>query len=747
MNIVLLCTPQDEDYLDRFQRLPAFNGHVLKKSSAPVTNVASLDAACDRLGIDAIVCTQQATLEILLRDTTDWVRPESSKKKITLDDYAGSMFHLRSGREVVVLNPLERLRTVPEEKFVVDRYISKLTKKHKWLPQTKFQWSHVTIDNADRVLAKVRAADLVGIDIENPYPQYDWRPITCVSYTCYFAKTHTTESYVVEFGELWAWEFIRDANDAPSRKVFQGGLHDNAYFLRWGCPVRSWLFDTYHLFHSWLAELPRRLDFITSFVLRDVRYWKDEGKTGRYEDLARYCAKDGWATINSLLAILQEAPAWAINNYTDHEFPMVFPSLHASMEGLDADIERFMEIKKRKGVEVNRLLSRLQYIFGDPNYNPGSWQQNERVFKLLGAGHIEGTGKISTLKARALHPLNDMVLADVENYKKEAKQVGTYFDETKFWHNRIYYAIDPGGTDTLRAASRESHFDCGWQVQNTPRDDSSFKECVLAPPGWYIAEVDKKQSEARCVAYLSGDLALINLVESDKDYHAWNASKFFGVDYAAIYEQATGKTLDKALRDLSKRTNHGANYNMGASVMLDTMGPKKVAQAKVTLKLPKRWTLKAVCQYLLDRYAATYPDVKGRWYASIIEQVETHGILVSPLGWVRKCFGKPKDNKQHLNSLVAHPPQNLSVSIINKEWYKIWRATVYGDLRGRVRIKAQIHDSLLFIYRKVEDALAVQGMMDFRVQVVGSDNVTRTLFIPSDLSIGDVPTRRWSEIK
>jgi hypothetical protein len=44
--------------------------------------------------------------------------------------------------------------------------------------------------------------------------------------------------------------------------------------------------------------------------------------------------------------------------------------------------------------------------------------------------------------------------------------------------------------------------------------------------------------------------------------------------------------IAKDLRDLSKRTNHGANYNMGGSVMLDTMGPKRVAQAKLVLKLP-----------------------------------------------------------------------------------------------------------------------------------------------------------------
>src|SRR5205814_240994 len=126
----------------------------------------------------------------------------------------------------------------------------------------------------------------------------------------------------------------------------------------------------------------------------------------------------------------------------------------------------------------------------------------------------------------------------------------------------------------------------------------SVKQCAIADPGWLLAEIDKAQSEARCVGYLSGETKLISLVESDKDYHSWNASAFFGIPYSAIYDQEKKKVLDKVLRDLSKRTNHGANYNMGAGVMLDTMGPKFVSRAKTLLKLQPYMRLKDVCQHL-----------------------------------------------------------------------------------------------------------------------------------------------------
>ena len=185
---------------------------------------------------------------------------------------------------------------------------------------------------------------------------------------------------------------------------------------------------------------------------------------------------------------------------------------------------------------------------------------------------------------------------------------------------------------------------------------------------------------------------------------------------------------------------------MGATVMLDTMGPKLVAQAKISLHLPASFTLKQVCQYLLDKYDATYPGVRGRWYESVISTVETTGMLVSPFGWVRKCFGKPRENKQHLNSIVAHGPQNLSVACVNREWYAIWRETVYGRLVGRVRIKAQIHDSIPF-QRRVEDteaAAIVASLMNTRVKIAGADGKIREMYIPTDMGEG---AKYWSDLK
>lgn len=731
----------DKQYVETFGKLEALRtGVKVVTSFSKRENATEVAMLAKQHGCDAVITSQQSLMEAALRQLPDFI-PPATRKALTLDDYAGSLIDLPFGIPLLIINPLERLHTVPYEKFVLNRYLTKLTRPDRWFPQTPFKWKQVFEHTVDEVLSVIAAADLVAIDIETL--EHDGRPIDLVGYCAYSFATGECRCFVVDFNSEWAWRFVQRANATKAGKILQNGQYDSSYFLRWNAPIHNWLWDTLTLMHCWYSELPKRLDFIATFALRKVRYWKDDGKNGGTEDKMRYNAMDVWATMNSFLSMMSEIPAYAMRNYLI-EFPMNFPSLHAGMEGIAVDVVKFREVRAQKEAEAQGLLNRVQYLTSTPTFNPRSPLQMKKLFKLLGMGEVKSTDKASTLKARAASPLNDLVLGLTTDYKAAAKLISSYLGEKVLWHDRFFYMLDPAGTDTGRSASKGSPFWCGANIQNIPRGDA-IKQCLVADLGWLLAEADKAQSEARCVGYMAGDTKLIELVESPRDYHAWNAQEFFGIPYESIYCEATRETLNKEIRDLSKRTNHGANYNMGEGVMLDTMGPKNVAKAKLVLKLPLKMRLKAVCGFLLERYAATYPRVKGLFYDSIISYIEINSKLISPLGWTRFFFAKPsRKNKPALNAAVAHGPQNLSVSIINREWYAIWRETVYGSLRDNVRIKAQIHDSILFQYREGYDPATVLGMMNTPVTVVGADGVSRVMLIPSDMKSN---AKQWSKLK
>lgn len=744
-----LGTAEDEDFQSRLVSLTAGEQVAWKRRLTTPDTIAELEFQCKNAGVTGIVCSNEAFLNKLLNAQPDFI-PPNTRKGITLDDYQGSLLHTpRENIPVVIINPLFNLLTVAYATTAAKRFIKKLTRPDKWFKQTKFTWEEAREDTIAATFERWKNdARLISIDIETPNPHTPDRRINCVGYCAYFADSHRTECLVIPFTSIYWHAWVRKFNQLPQPKVFQGGQYDNLYFLRWGVPVHNWLHDTYHLFHSWYSEFPKRLDFITAFSLRNVRFWKDDGKTGNLRDYYRYCAQDCWATLNSYLALIAECPDFVFTNYLE-EFPLVFPTLHCECEGVLCDIEQLAIERGKKEQEILLKEKSLRIQLHSPNFNVNSPKQVLELFKVLGLSQLKSTDKANMLKAQASSPFNNRILTQVVDIRKAKKIAGTYLVQDKLFHGRWHYRIDPAGTVTARLNSSESSYWCGLQWQNIPREDLSVKRCAVADEGWLLGEIDKSQAEARCVGYLAGDLKLIELVEGPNDYHCWNASQFFGVPYEELYDNKTKKKLNPELRDLSKRTNHGANYNMKGMMLLETMGPKMAAKAKLLLKLPRHWTLLKVCEFLIERYEQTYPQVKGPYYDAIIKEIELTGRLTSPLGWVRLFFRKPSrapSDKLALNAAVAHPSQNLSVAIVNREYYTVWREQIYGTLQGIFRIKAQIHDSIFFQYRRDRPDVPeiVHGMMKTRVDVKGADGVVRNMFIPSDVSCGK---RSWAELK
>lgn len=739
MNIALFGTEEDRNYTKRFQAL--VGQHSVKVSFSEENYIAGIAAKVKVHNLETLIVTNPVTMTTLLRALPDFRHPldaRGNERKLSLNDYAGSFFTipdyvlgLERSVDVLILNPLSHLVKTAEGEFIFNRFLSKVTKPEKWFPQTRFTWEVWTPATSDDLYARFSQARILSVDIET-YVGDEHRRIHCVGYCALFAdgSTHTV---VVPFKDMVSHAFVRRLNQCDVPKLFQNGLYDNAYFARWNVPCNNWLYDTQHLFHSWYSELPKRLDFITAFSVRKVRYWKDDSAGSEF-NLFEYNARDCWATLMSWCSLSVEVPKWAWNNYLQ-EFPLVFPCLHIELDGLGVNEQRFHEQKAAAEAKAAIHLAKLQ-AWVHPKFNPRSPPQVIKLLKVLGAGKDCDSSDEKTLVAvAAAHPLNALIIAEIIAYREQAKLVSTYLVWEKFWDGRLFYKSNPAGTDTGRLASTESSFWCGFQIQNVPKG-SAVKSWIEVDRGWdALAEGDYAQSEARCVGYLSGCTALINLVESSYDYHSWNASKFFGVAYEAV---------TKALRNLAKRVNHGSNYNMGAQMLLDTMGPEAVMEARTLLKLPPNWTLLQVCSHLLLTYAKTYPEVKKDWYDSIKREIKLTHKMVSQLGWTRHFFNDPTQSKPALNAAVAHGPQNLSVGIINKVFYRIWRDSVYGDLRGRVRLKAQIHDSLLFAYKGAEVPEIVRSRMVHPIEVTDIKGVKRTMLIPPDMKAGG---KYWADLK
>lgn len=692
-----------------------------------------IESYCASRKITAVVTTSPYILAKLLDKDTD-------KKAPSIDNYAGSVF-TRHGIEYLIVSPLEQLVTVPYGKMLTTRYISKLVYPAKWVKVPEFNWCILNQSNWKSEYENISEATLCAVDIETFKTNL---AIRCVGFTylTLVNGSYISRSMVLPFDETWALGIAAKLLNHPAAKILQNGKYDINYLMRYGLILHNYVWDTATLMHCWYSELPKDLASLSVFFVRDSMYWKDLAQTNDLEQYYLYNAKDTHQTALVLLGWIKEAPAWARKNYT-LEFPLVFPCILSELTGIKRDMLELDIARESYELRVKGENKRLSDELGAQNFNTNSPIQKKALLKILGCEDLESTDESNLAKARLRHPINNRLLTQVSSIQKARKLLSTYLCEGKELNGRILYAINPHGTDTGRMASREHHFWCGLQIQNIPRG-YEVKRTLVADEGFFFAEADLEQAESRATAYITGDKALIAAVESGRDFHSTNAASFFGVSYESIYDDATKNTINKKLRDLAKRVNHGVSYNMGWSVLISTMGEDKIQEAGRLLGLPKNYTLREIAEHLIAVFAKTYPVVRNQYQKWIGYKVGLDSLLVGATGWTRYCFGNPLKSKTALNGYIAHNPQSLNAMILNQAYMKVFYQIALPN-PTEFKLCAQIHDSILFQYKEGREDLAeqVKSLMEIPTSVTDISGITRTFTIPAALKLGG---KRWSDI-
>jgi DNA polymerase I-like protein with 3'-5' exonuclease and polymerase domains len=735
--LLLVGTPQDKAYLPRLKSsLGTASCAVILETPSTLYELA---AVCASKKATAVISTSAALLQKLVQS--------NKRSKPSIDNYAGSIFRYQD-LEILFINPLEQLITVSYGPFLATRYISKLVYPAKWMPESTFDWCILDPTNTESIYEKYQAAFAIAVDIET---FKDPISIRCIGYTAIFISATgaiTTHSCVLPIDSSFALGWMRKFNNLSAPKIFQNGKYDIAYLSRYNAVPHNYLWDTATLFHSWYSELPKDLAFLLGFGIRNSMYWKDLAETSDLHTYYLYNAKDTHATAMVFLSLLWQMPRWALENYKN-EFPLLFPCHLAEMTGIRRDMGRLEESCKQLGTEILEENASLSKVLGVADFNTNSPVQMKQLLAILGCKDLESADAKNLAKASLRHPLNSHIIGKVISIRKKRKLVSTYLTPGKEFNGRILFALNPHGTDTGRLASKEHHFWCGLQIQNIPRG-SAVKRTLVADDGFRLAECDLEQAESRDTAHIAGDESLIVAVSGTKDFHSINASAFFGIPYDSIYDDSNNRARDKKLRDLAKRVNHGANYNMGAGVLVDTMGEDKVYEAGRLLKLPRLYTLKQIAEHLLAQFHRTYPSISRVYYPGVIHEIATTHMLsskathdigyqASTQGLVRYCFGDPTKSKSDLNAYVAHAPQSLNAMTLNKAFMRVfYEIALHPDHRHNFKLIAQIHDSILFQFREGHGYLAdaVKRCMEIPVTIKGYDGRTRTFTVPAATKAG-----------
>lgn len=623
--------------------------------------------------------------------------------------------------------------------FVLNNYCEKLS-KGGLVKGDQFRWEFVTPQNLEQIKAIAESSFLCAVDIET---SRDGLKITSCAYTFGVKESNgaiSTHTFVVQCNAN-TFPFCLDAigilNATKVPKVMQNGQYDCTYFIRWNLPITNYIFDTQNLMHCMFPELPKDLSFISGFFLENFRFWKDEAGENLYE----YNGKDTWNTFWTWIGmnayIIKNNCQYAWVNYKI-EFPIIFPAISCGLEGFAVDEEIRQDLRAKEVIKSDEAAGRLRYLIDEPNFNPGSAKQVGELMLAVGYKLGKGTDKKELTKWKDNNPLYAPLVDSIWKYRGAEKAISTYFDMALL-DGRLLYELNPAGTETGRMSSKGSNLWAGTNIQNIPQ---YARAMCHADEGWMLGAVDKSQSESYCTGYISQDENLIHAVTTSPDFHCQNASMFFGIPFEELFDAVVMKVLNKGVRTVAKKVNHGANYNMGADVLQETMGVLALLEAQRLLRLPPFMKTLDVAGYLLSRFDATYPTIRGAWYDSVIKEIETTGKLyIAATGWTRRTFLRPRRTKLDLNAAVAHKPQSLSVQLVNKAFLKVWRELQLGKYKGKFRLKAQVHDEIVFQTKPEILDQATEDVAD--IMVIPTVVEGRTMTIPSTIATGYY----WSEAK
>lgn len=752
MRVLVNYSPTEQNYLGVLQYFLKKAGLEAVATSATLS-IGDLVAKAASANCQGIFLCNQKTLESCV--------PGSSP---SLDDWRGS--RLNYSIPCIVGNSLAQTQTVPYGAWVLQKDLEKFKSLGK--PVRPFSYKVLETSDMFEEAYKVAASSaLIAYDIETKTLPENSETleagktfITCCSWTCVSHDLEPTTFVLplVDFMEehwktdedyIKAISLMQRINKTAVPKVMHNGMYDVTHSIVYHAEPYNWVLDTMAMMHSEFSELPKSLDFVASLYLYDYCQWKAEAqmasKTGDINRYWAYNAKDTLTTALLCIHFLWKLPAYARANY-QKQFKLVYPALYCNFEGFKIDPAARKQLKEEEEKKLEGSLAQLRTLLADPNFNPSSPKQVATyVYDVLGAADPKvGTkrtaagGKVRKSKGTdtknltavgTQHPILLRVITAIDRYRKAKKAISTYMDFIQY-NGRLLWALNPFGTETGRMACSSSSFWCGTQVQNIPK---YAKKMLVMDDEFEGFEIDNSQSEARCTAYLAQDLKLIAALEHpERDFYTSLGELFFGIPYDQVSKDFRNKVLKKIV--------HGTNYMMGATTFVESAGAQNLIDASAQLGVavsladkPAKGTLslKQFAQKLLDSYHVPFFRVR-QWYQEIRNEIISTHMLRSPLGHTRYFFGNVEKSHQAFNSAVAHAPQNLSVSILNIGLWKVWG--LVKKYEGDLRIKAQIHDSILGQYRK--------GREDIRDAVLAAMNNPaiihgRTLIIPVDIKVGD----------
>ena len=419
------------------------------------------------------------------------------------------------------------------------------------------------------------------------------------------------------------------------------------------------------------------------------------------------------------------------------DFMMKTHVLYMEIEsvGLRVDFEKRAQLYDKYSKRFKEVNDRLTENLGYPLNVNSPRQVALTVFQHLKCPARANTSE-ETLISLMVNTVKDgrrrQILSDIIEGRKLRKTINTYICALPDFDGRMRTSYRITGTETGRTSTSVLKPPLRWSLKHrgkkltigmafqtiTKHGDvgADIREMFIPDEGCAFVEVDSSQAEARIVALLAEDHALLNLFDSGQDVHKITAGRIFKVDPSKISREE---------RFLGKKGRHSFNYDIKKhTFMLDVN--KEARKAGIDISISE-WRAGKI----LDELYTMHPNVKSVFHAEVQRILGRDRTMYNPFGRRRVFFGRW--DEQLFREGYANIPQGT-----------VGDNTKLAMLRTRdripdLRICMESHDSFTAIVPidKIDKYAPIMAEEMSRPIDFSNCSIPRgTIIIPAEVKVG-----------
>lgn len=425
----------------------------------------------------------------------------------------------------------------------------------------------------------------------------------------------------------------------------------------------------------------------------DVKFWDLP-----YESVKYYACPDTDNTLGLLNYAFRENLFEKYGMKKIYEVEVGFSICIAYQEfyGHCADVERSEELKETIARITEEEYQAMVDMVGH-DFNPRSSKDLQKVmFEELEYPVIfrTDTGAPSAGK-KALKWYMDKTDVDGNPLYPFASHLKKYKDNAQLKSNFIDVMGKWATEDGFMFSSVKQFLETGRVSVSDPNYQSyndTVKKYIIPRPGYYMMDSDYSSVEYRILASMAGQKNLIeNFYDPDTDYHAYQASRMFGVPYELVTKQ---------LRSQAKGVNFGLPYGMADPSLGEHIFGTRSAEN--TLKAKKLRKLYFEGQEEVEKFF-----IKAR--ADGVENCFSETFFGRRRYFDRRVKDKGSIEREAGNNRI----QGTAADI-----YKIAMVRLLTTIRkngwlGKVLISAFVHDEcVLEVHKSIDPAVMLATLQD-----------------------------------